>query len=260
MKKATLLLVLGLLLTSVGSAPEQVDTFKSGEWFKFRVHYGVFNACYATLQVNETTLNGKEVFHVKGHGESAGMLDWFFKVDDTYESYFMKDKVKPVRFIRKINEGGHKKDIQIDFDYKTKKALVHNKKYDKKQDVTIPKNAQDMVSAFYYMRDEVDAATIQPGDEFILPMFMDEDTHQFKLKFLKREIIDTEFGKMRALKFRPYVMSGRVFKEEESLTVWVSDDKNKMPLRIKADIAVGSIKADLEAFKGLKHPFTIVVD
>ena len=65
---------------------------------------------------------------------------------------------------------------------------------------------------------------------------------------------------MSCLKFRPYVQSGRVFKEQESLTVWVSDDDNKIPIRIKADLAVGSLKADLDAYKGLKHPFIIRVD
>ncbi len=58
--------------------------------------------------------------------------------------------------------------------------------------------------------------------------------------------------------FRPLVQSGRVFKEEESLTVWISDDENRMPLRIKASLAVGSIKADLGGFKGLKYPFKII--
>jgi hypothetical protein len=57
--------------------------------------------------------------------------------------------------------------------------------------------------------------------------------------------------------FKPYVQSGRIFKEQESLTVWISDDKNRLPVRIKADLAVGSIKADLEAFKGLTNPFKI---
>ena len=67
----------------------------------------------------------------------------------------------------------------------------------------------------------------------------------------------TKFGYVKCLKFRPYVMAGRVFKEEESVTLWVSADKNKIPLKIKADLRVGSIVADLEAFKGLSHPFKI---
>jgi hypothetical protein len=53
------------------------------------------------------------------------------------------------------------------------------------------------------------------------------------------------------------VQSGRVFKEKESLTVWVTDDKNKMPILIKAELAVGSLKASLTEFKGLKHSFKI---
>jgi len=57
-----------------------------------------------------------------------------------------------------------------------------------------------------------------------------------------------------------YLCAGRVFKEKESLTFWVSADKNKMPVKIQADLAVGSLDADLEAFKGVKHPIQIIMD
>jgi hypothetical protein len=88
-------------------------------------------------------------------------------------------------------------------------------------------------------------------------MFFDEETTKFKLKFIGREDITTKFGTVSAMVFRPLVQSGRVFKEQESLTVWISDDNNKLPLRIKANLAVGSIKADLDAFKGLKNSFKV---
>src|SRR5690606_2993859 len=120
-------------------------------------------------------------------------------------------------------------------------------------------NIQDMVSTFYYLRNNLNAETIKVGDEVQVDMFFDEEMYGFKLKYLGKEIIDTDFGRIEALKFRPYVMSGRVFKEEESLTLWVSNDKNKIPLRIKADLRVGSLRADLESFKGLKHQFKVVV-
>ena len=106
----------------------------------------------------------------------------------------------------------------------------------------------------------MDIDNLKPGDEVKLDMFFDEESYGFKLKFLGTEVIKTEFGKVNALIFRPYVMAGRVFKEEESLTLWVSNDKNKIPLRIKADLAVGSLRADLEAYKGLSHPFKIIID
>jgi hypothetical protein len=65
---------------------------------------------------------------------------------------------------------------------------------------------------------------------------------------------------VECLKLRPYVQSGRVFKEQESVTLWVSNDDNKLPIRLQADILVGSIKADLENFKNLKYPFKIKVN
>ena len=88
-------------------------------------------------------------------------------------------------------------------------------------------------------------------------MFFDDETTKFKLKFIGREDLKTKFGVVSTMIFRPYVQAGRVFKEQESLTVWISDDKNKLPLRIKADLAVGSIKADLDQVRGLKHTFTV---
>ena len=238
----------------------QKRAYGDGEWFKFRVHYGFVTAGYATLQVDNTVLNGKEVYHVQGEGRTVGVSKLFFKVEDYYQSYIDKEKDVPYRFIRKIDEGGYTKDIQIDFDHNTNLALVNNKEKNTKDYVSFSKNAQDMVSAFYYLRNHVDVSTIKEGDTVDLDMFFDKESFGFKLKFLGREVIKTRFGKIAALKFRPYVEAGRVFKEKESLTVWVTDDDNKIPLLIKASLAVGSLKATLTEFKGLQHSFKIVVD
>jgi hypothetical protein len=116
-----------------------------------------------------------------------------------------------------------------------------------------------MVSTYYYLRNKLDVDKLKIGDEVRVDMFFDEENYGFKLQYLGEETINTDFCDIETLKFRPYVMAGRVFKEEESLTLWVSKDKNKVPLRIKADLRVGSLRADLEAFKGLKYPFKIVV-
>jgi len=244
--------------TSQGTDYEEATTFQSGEWFKFRIHYGWFNASFATLELREETLNGKEVFHVIGQGKTTGLANVFFKVDDNYESYFDKRTGQPYKFIRKISEGGHTKDVEINFDYDSNKATLIDHKRDSKQSYKIQDNIQDLLSAFYYLRENWDIDNLKVGDEHVSNMLFDDDgVYKFKLKFLGREVVRTKFGKVKCLKFRPYVQSGRIFEEEESLTLWVSDDANKIPIRVKADILVGSIKADLEAFKGLKHQFKI---
>ena len=89
------------------------SVFKEGEWLKFRMHYGFLNASYATLRVKSDEINGVPVYHVVGHGETSGFASIFFKVDDTYESYFDKKDGKPYKFVRNINEGGYTKDVRL---------------------------------------------------------------------------------------------------------------------------------------------------
>ena len=246
---------------ATGPITNKESSFKVGEWFKFKMSYsGFLKAGEATLQVKDDVINGKPVYHVVGKGKTTGAIRWFFKVKDRYESYFDKDKIIPYKFIRDINEGGHTKKIHIDFDQENQKAHVNNLKHKTKKVVDTKPNIQDMMSTFYYLRNKLDTENLKIGDEIQLDMFFDLENYGFKLKYLGKEDLNTEFGKVATLKFRPYVMAGRVFKEEESLTLWVSNDLNKIPLRIKADLAVGSLRADLEAFKGLKHPFKIIFD
>ena len=257
--KKILLIILTICFVQM-SFSQQESAFGDGEWFKFRMSYsGFLKAGNATLTVKDTKLDNKDVYHVVGKGWTTGMIKWFFKVRDRYESYFDKETIVPYKFVRNIDEGGYTKDIEIDFDQLNNKAYVNNKKHKKKSIIDTKPNIQDMVSTFYYLRNNMNTDSLKVGDEVRVDMFFDEENYGFKLRYLGEEILDTEFGDVETLKFRPYVMAGRVFKEEESLTLWVSKDKNKLPLRIKADLAVGSLRADLDAFKGLKHPFQIVV-
>ncbi len=258
MKKTLFILV--IIATTQWSFSQQ-RAFGAGEWFKFKMSYSNFlKAGNATLSVKSTTLDDRGVYHVVGKGWTTGMIKWFFKVEDRYETYMDRRTILPYKFVRKIDEGGHTKDVEIEFDQENKKAYVNDKKHNKKVVIDTKPNIQDMVSTFYYLRNRININHLKVGDEVRIDMFFDEENYGFKLQYLGEEIIDTNFGDVRSLKFRPYVMAGRVFKEEESLTLWVSKDKNKIPLRIKADLAVGSLRADLEAFKGLKHPFRIVVN
>lgn len=256
--KKIITIVISLITLNVAAQSHQA--YDGGEWFKFRIHYGMFNASFATLEVKESTFRDQPVYHVVGKGRSTGLLHLFFKVDDNYETFIHKYTGEPLRFIRQIDEGGHTKDIQIDFDHNTNTAHVYNKKHNKKESFQVQDNVHDMLSAFYYLRNNLDVEAIAPGEMMSMNMFFDNENHDFKLKFLGREVVKTKLGNIATLKFKPYVLAGRVFKEKESLTIWVSDDKNRMPVKIKADLAVGSLDADIDAFKGLKHPLKIIME
>lgn len=247
-------LIIFSFLISINIFGQNNSAFDVGEYFKFRIHYGLITAGYATLEVKESVINNKKVFYTVGHGYTAGMAKTFFKVEDHYQSFIDKNTSKPYQFLRKINEGGYTKDQVGFFNQDTNKVLVKDHKNNTEKTFNVTENVQDIVSSFYYLRNHPNINKLQVGESIMIDMFFDEEVVKFKLKFVGRQKIKTEFGKINTMVFRPLVQSGRVFKEEESVTVWVSDDANKVPLRIKAVLAVGSLKADLLEYKGLKSP------
>ncbi|MFZ2285280.1 MAG: DUF3108 domain-containing protein [Lutibacter sp.] len=236
----------------------QVFAFQKGEWLKFKMSYSNFlNAGFSTMEVRETTNNQKAAFHILGKGTSTGIVSLFFNVKDDYQTYMYKESLLPYRFIRKIDEGGYTKDEEILFDHENNEATVKNYKHNTVNKHPIDDEIQDLLSSLYYLRNK-NLTNLKVGDEIELKMFIDKEVTNFKVRFLGNEVIKTKFGKVKSLKFRPMVQSGRVFKEQESLTIWISDDENKIPLLIKASLAVGSLRADLDEYKGLAHPFNII--
>src|SRR5699024_5399571 len=192
--------------------------------------------------------------HIKGHGESIGLLDLFFEVNDTYESYISQASMLPLKFVRNINEGGYTKHNIIYYDQENQKAKVHNLKDQTVKTFKTKPDVQDMISIVHHLRNNISTHLNEKGDSFVVNMFFDENNYKFKTVYLGQEIIDSEFGEIKCIKLRPYVQAGRVFKEQESLTIWVSAGRNKVPIKIKAKLAVGSLTADLECYENLKYP------
>ncbi|TDW46022.1 uncharacterized protein DUF3108 [Flavobacterium sp. 270] len=252
MKKLVLTI---LILTTFSFDSFKEDAFDVGEYFKFRIHYGIINAGYATLEVKDATINNKKVFHAVGKGYTTGMSKFFFKVEDLYESYFDKENGNPYRYIRKIDEGGYTKNQEGIFNPSENRILVKDYKRKSEKTLVTSDNVQDIVSSFYYLRNHPNIDKLKSGESIVIDMFFDDEITKFKLKYVGLQDITTKFGTVTTMVFKPSVQKGRVFKEEESLTLWITDDDNKVPIRIKADLAVGSIKADLDEYKGLKNPF-----
>lgn len=254
MKKYIIFFALIILsLTSLSVSAQ--SNFKAGEFLKFRIHYTGLNAGFATIEVKDATLNGKSHHHIVGKGNSSGAVRVFFKVDDNYESYIDKSTMKPTKFVRNIVEGSYKRHQIYYFDHANKKAKVENKKDGSINTETIPFDAQDLLSAFYNLRNQ-DYRKLKTGNFLNENIFLGDETLKFRLKVLGRETLKTKFGKISAIKIRPYVQSGRIFKESESVTMWISDDENLVPLKIKAGLLVGSLNADLYEYKNLKSPIS----
>lgn len=227
------------------------EAFKKGEVLKFRLHYGIIDAGVATLEVKEEEkkFGDRSAYHIVGIGETRGAFDWFFKVRDRYETYIDEKAIAPWVFIRRVDEGGYKINQNYVFNHYKSTVNADGKSFE------VPKYAQDMLSTFYYARC-LDFSNAKPGEVFTMESFVDNEVYPVKIRYMGREVITTDLGTFRCIKFRPVVQKGRVFKKEEDLNVWITDDKNHIPIRAEAQILVGSIKMDLTDYKGLLNPIS----
>lgn len=233
----------------------QMDNISSGEQISYRIHYGFLNAGTATLTSLKTTYQGEPHFYVKGVGKTSGAVRAFFKTDDLYESFINIATGLPSYYVRDVHEGGYTQHFQSVFNHDNNTVILTDKKTPANGSKVIKtvKGVQDMLSAFYYLR-SLDSTQLKPGAVIKINIWISDELFPFQLKVIGNENVKTKFGEINCLKIIPSVLSGRVFKDNESVTMWVTNDKNHLPIAIKAELAVGSLKADIDSFKNVKYP------
>lgn len=226
------------------------QAFRAGEKLTYVLHYGWLNAGVATLELKhgDRPIQGREVLHAVGIGQSTGAFKAFYKVDDRYETFIDKAGVFPWVFIRRVNEGGY--IINQDYLFMQHRGTVTTQ--DNKTFKVQP-GIQDMLSAFYFAR-TLDFSSARKGDVFVIPCFMDGQEWPLRMRYMGKETIKIRNGRYRCLKFQPVVQEGRVFKSNEDLNVWITDDPNHVPVLAQAKVLVGSIKVELTGYEGLASP------
>ncbi len=223
-----------------------------GEHLKFDVSFGPVHVGFAELIVsNQITTNKKSTFCVKGTGRTAFFFDWFFKVRDHYETHIDTSTLLPVKFIRNVQEGGHFINQEYDFYHKENIVQTQDSMF------FIPNNAQDMLSAFFYAR-TFKKHELNTKQVFNIPIFMDDEMYFLEIRYLNNEILETEWGKIDCMVFKPKMQEGRVFQDGEQMKVWISNDKNHLLLKVETKIWAGSIKAVLKDYKGTAYPLSII--
>ena len=228
--------------------------FQAGEKLTYRLHYGLINAGTATLQIEKGTqqINHHEVLHIIGSGQTNSSFDWMYKIRDKYESYIDVDGVFPWLFVRNVDEGGFIIHQQYSFlQHQQTVETNDGKKF------TTPTAVQDMVSSFYYAR-TLNFTKAKVGDVYTIQSFVDNQVWPLKIKFAGREVLKINGQKFKSLIFHPVVQTGRMFKSEEDVTVWVSDDENKIPLLAEGKVFIGSIKMEMTHYEGLANPMAKV--
>ncbi len=232
------------------------SAFQDGENITYTVFYNVagiyVNAGNANFTTSLERVNNKPVYHVTGIGNSNTSYDWIFKVRDRYESFIDTTSLQPLKFIRNVDEGGHKIYENVSFNQQAGTAVTTGGVF------KIPTCTQDVLSSIYYARN-IDYTKYKVDDKIPFNMFLDNQVYNMYIKYLGKENIKTKYGKFRAIKFKPLLLKGSMFEGGEKMTVWVSDDLNHIPLRIETPIVVGNVKVDMMQYRNTRYPMTSLI-
>lgn len=242
-----------------GDAQCQIDnnSFQAGEEFIFEIYYNWNFVWLSAGQVVFKVQDEGDQYHLSAHGSTYRNYEWFFKVRDNYDTYINKETLLPEVSIRDILEGKYTLYDKITFDNEKNIASSLRGKTKEEAEVTeyeVESCMHDILSIVYFSRN-LDFDNMAEGENFPIKIFVDKETWPLQVKYKgkhkKKKI--KGMGKFKAIQFSPEVVSGNVFNEGTEMNVWISDDDNKLPLLIESPVSVGSIKAVLKSYKGLRH-------
>lgn len=234
---------------------EKITYVLSYTWFFIWTDVGE-----AELTVNKEHKFGKELLHLRVSGKSYPFYDWFFKVRDLYESWVVPQNLEPVYFNRNIDEGGYKKENEYWFNWPQKELKVRVRRREganRLDTLELNRCCYDVVTAIYVAR-TLDFSQVYPGKTYTVSVVMDEEVFDVGYRFVGREVKKLpELGSVNCLKFQCDVIAGDVFKGDQKIYVWATDDGNKLPIYAESPIKVGTVKGRVSKISGLKYPLNV---
>ncbi|WP_430812157.1 MULTISPECIES: DUF3108 domain-containing protein [unclassified Carboxylicivirga] len=229
------------------------SAYQDGEHLVYGLNYGFVTGGKATLTVKDSLLNGTPVHHVVGRGVTIGLADVLYRIRDRYESFICVKSNEPVKAIRSIREGRYRYYNEVEYLRDSAQVISQKSGVHKVQDGIL-----DILSAFYFARNHKFNDKLKDGDVIAFMTYFSDENFPLRIRYRGTEVIKTNFGKIECYKFSPVTEVGRSFKTEDDMQVWVTRDKNRIPVRVRFDLSVGSFTCNLIEFKGLKHPFSSV--
>lgn len=253
----------------VRSLSEDSLAFAAGERLKFTMHYewGTLDSDvgWATVGIDTVRFNGQKAFHCSAYGRTTKLYDFFFKVREDFQSWFAVDGLVPLKFTRNTSEG--KYEARNEYSYMWNAADSIHIAADVftttsgHRHVTMPldKCTFDLPALFFFARN-MDFSKVEPNVKYPMTFAIDDDIYNVYFILRGREVKKVKgFGTVRTIKFSAKLLTGNVFTGDEDLSVWISDDENRIPVLFEAPILVGVASGRLDSYSGLKHPFSSLV-
>ena len=239
-------------------------SYGTGEELEYRVNLAFFTVGKATTRVDKRyhEINGRTCFKVDAYGETSDWISWVAKVDDIWGAYVDTTTLNTQVSYRKLKEGHYRRDELINFDQHKNKVEVRVKNrdtgvYDEPKVYEVPPNSKDLVAGFLFLR-IVDFNKIPKGDTISISGFFEDAFYHLKIIYQGKEVVSTRVGKIQCVRLRPIMPNNAMFDGENSILCWVSDDLNRIPVKLQAKMFIGTTGLELTNFRGLRNQLKIV--
>ncbi len=239
-------------------------SFGDGEEVVYKLYYNWNFIWIPAGEVVFTTKDVGDAYHLSAVGKTYKSYDWFFKVRDHYQCFVDKESLLPKVAIRDVAEGKYRLYDKITFDQENQKATSlrgNSKEKAFSREYEVGSCMHDILSIVYYTRN-FDYDQYEAGQKFPVKIFMDKEVWPLQVSYKGKEqnVKIKGNGRYNTIKFSPEVISGNIFAEGTQMNVWVSDDQNRVPLLIESPVSVGSVKAVLKSYTGLKYEMSARVE
>ncbi len=229
--------------------------FHPGETLTYDVTWSVFPAGQVTVTLRRAEERFPGAYEVITTARSQGLVSLLYNVRNEFHSFFDPATTCSQEILKKINEGRRLKETRIVFDTTRKLAILDERDLKKSDEPPrhdeneIPACVADVITAFYYVRRQ----PIEVGTPILLPINDGSKTHEVTVEVQAREQIETPLGTKDAFRVEPKVFEG-LYKRKGRMLIWFSDDGQRLPLRIKASVKVGTITGDLKSVTNATDP------
>ncbi len=232
------------------------NAFGPGEKLTYTVRYGFVKGGEGYFTVVDTVIDGRHTNHVTVAGRTTGVADFFYEVRDSYETFLDRESQLPVLSKRNIKEGRYRYNDVVSYDRANNLMNKWVKKRNNPVETKVqeaPEKIMDIVGAFYHARNNAFDSRLMVGDTIYYKTFFSNEVFDLNIRYDGTETLKTPLGTKVCYKFTPVTEVGRSFKSSEDMHLWITADANRVPVRIKFDMTVGSFTIDLIKAEGLRN-------
>lgn len=241
--------VITLLFLFSNKVEIQGNTTK--ELIRYNIKYGFINGGEVEFQTNVSKYEDEPVYHTKVDAKTKGFIDQLYKLHDIYESYYDMETGYPKLAIQNLSEGKYRHYDEVRY-YQDK---FYASSLKRKMTFLLEEPTYDILSAIQYLRN-MDWSNLTDGDTVTIITAYDKEPFPIYIVYKGMETLTIGQHKYACHKFAPIIDPGKILKKKESILIWFSDDKNKIPVNVRLNLLIGAFRLELNEADVLPHPFT----